>query len=96
MPVSDKEIIQMFQRYLASKDPSEIDKLDVRELATTEARLTINGTNQNFTAVMKSQVAKLEQQENRKHESKIRAWNLITGLLLGLVTAGVSTWLFGT
>ncbi|WP_146209026.1 hypothetical protein [Halomonas sp. A11-A] len=96
MSVPDHEIVKMFQRYLASSDPSEIDTLDAQELAAAEARLSIRGTNPTFTAVMKVQIAKLEQKENRRYESKIRAWNLFTGLLLGLVIAGVSAWAFGT
>ena len=92
--VLDHEIVKMFQRYLASNDSSEIDGLNARDLKVAEARLSIRGTNQQFTAVMKTQIAKLEQVEHRKHESKIRAWNLVTGLILGLVIAGVSAWLF--
>ena len=95
-PVSDHEIVKMFQRYLASNDSSEIDGLNAQDLISAEARLSIHGANQQFTAVMKTQIAKLEQVEHRKHESKIRAWNLVTGLILGLVIAGVSAWLFRT
>ncbi|ERS13543.1 hypothetical protein Q668_13540 [Alcanivorax sp. PN-3] len=86
----------MFQRYLASSDPSEIDNLDAQELTAAEARLSICGMNRTFTAVMKVQIAKLELKENRRYDSKIRAWNLFTGLLLGLVIAGASAWAFGT
>jgi|UPI0007869AF6 hypothetical protein len=96
MSVPDHEIVKMFQRYLASSDPSEIDNLDAQELTAAEARLSIRGTNPTFTAVMKVQIAKLELKENRRYESKIRAWNLLTGLLLGLVIAGASAWAFGT
>lgn len=95
MPVPDNELVRMFQRYLASSDPREIDNLDAQELAVAEARLSIRGTNPTFLAVMKIQIAKLEQKENRRYESKIRAWNLVTGLLVGLFIAGVSELAFG-
>lgn len=96
MSVPDHEIVKMFQRYLASSDPREIDNLDAQELTAAESRLSIRGTNPTFTAMMKVQIAKLELKENRRYESKIRAWNLFTGLLLGLVIAGASAWAFGT
>ncbi len=97
--VPDHEIVKMFQRYLASNDSSEIDGLNAQDLIAADARLSIHGANQQITALMKTQIAKLEQVEqveHRKHESKIRAWNLVTGLILGLVIAGVSAWLFRT
>lgn len=95
MPVPDNEIVKMFQRYLGSSDSREIDKLDAQELAAAEARLRLGGTNPDFTAVLKAQIARLEQIESRKHESKVRALNLVTGLVLGLIIAGVSAWAFG-
>jgi hypothetical protein len=94
--VPDHEIVKMFQRYLASNDSSEIDDLNAQALRAAEARVSICGTNQQFTAVMKTQIAKLEQVEQREYESKVRAWNLVTGLILGLVIAGVSAWIFHT
>jgi hypothetical protein len=94
--VSDKEIIAMFQRYLGNNDPSEINKLKVEELVLAEARLRLNGTNPNFCEIIKNKTKDLELKEARKHESKIRAWNLVTGLFLGLTIAGVGAWLFNT
>jgi len=94
MPVPDNEIVNMFQRYLASSDPSEIDNLDVQELMAAEARLSVRGTSPTIMAVMKVQIAMLEKKEIRRHESKVRAWNLLTGFLLGIAIAGVSAWIF--
>lgn len=96
MPVPDNEIVKMFQRYLANGDPSEIDTLDAKDLVSTEARLSLRGMNPNFTAVMKTQIAKLEQKENRRHQSRIRALGLVTALFVGLVIAGISALAFGT
>ena len=94
--IPDKEIVSMFQRYLASKDPSEVNKLNVEELAVVEVRLGLKGINPNFREAIKNKIKELELKEARKHESKIRAWNLVTGLILGLTIAGVATWLFST
>lgn len=89
-PISDREVVKLFQRYLTSKDSSEIDQLRVSDLYAAEARLALQGTNPQFIAVIRSQIARLEQEENRMYESRIRVWNLVTGLILGLVIAGIS------
>ena len=85
----------MFQRFLATNDPSEIDKLKAKDLAASEARMGLHFVNPSFREVIKNKVKELEQREARKHESKIRGWNLVTGILIGLVIAGLSKWLFG-
>ena len=94
--VPDNEIIRIFQRYLASSDPSEINKLELEELVAAEARLSLLGMNPGFSAVMKSKIKELELKEARKYESRIRAWNLVTGLILGLVISGIAAWFFNT
>jgi hypothetical protein len=91
--ISDREIVSMFQRYLSDNDPSEINKLKAEELSAAEARLGLKGINPSFREVMKNKVRDLELKEARKHESKIRAWNLVTGLILGVTIAGIAAWL---
>jgi hypothetical protein len=91
---ADPEIVKMFQRYLSSSDSSEIDQLDLEELVAAEQRLGIQGINPAFRETIKSQIRKLELKKVRKHESKIRALNIFTGLILGLVISGFSAWLF--
>ena len=93
---SDKEIISMFQHYLSTNDSSEIDKLNSEELAVAEVRLGLKGINPTFRDAIKNKIKDLELKESRKHESRIRAWNLVTGLILGLTIAGISAWLFST
>lgn len=94
--ITEKEIITMFQRYLASNDPTEVNQLKAEELAAAEARMGLSCTNPHFREVIKNKIKDLELNETRKHESKIRAWNLITGLILGLTIAGIAAWLFST
>jgi len=94
--ISDKEIISMFQRYLATNDPSEVNKLNAEELAIAEVRLGLQGINPNFREVIKNKIKDLEVKEARKHESRIRAWDLVAGLILGLTIAGLAAWLFST
>ena len=94
--LSEKEIVSMFKRYLSSNDSSEVDKLDARELAAVEARLGLLSINPSFREVIKNKIKDLELKEARKHESKIRALNLVVGLILGVTIAGLAAWLFNT
>ena len=94
--IKDNEIVSIFQRYLANHDPSEINRLTLEELVSADERLGIRGINPNFRTVIRNKIKELELKESRKHESKIRAWNLVTGLILGLTIAGVAAWLFTT
>ena len=86
----------MFQRYLGSNDPSEVNKLNAEELSLVEARLSLRCMSPIFRQVIRDKIRDLELKEARRHESKIRAWNLITGLILGLTIAGLAAWLFST
>ncbi len=86
----------MFQRYLSSNDPGEVNKLKSQELAVVEARLGLKSINPSFREVIKNKIKDLELKEARKYESKIRAWNLVVGLILGLTIAGIAAWLFNT
>jgi len=91
---SEKQIISMFQRYLGSGDSSEIDELNIKDLVAAEEKMGLRGINPNFREVIKNKIRDLELKDARKHESKIRALNLITGLILGLVISGITAWLF--
>lgn len=94
--ITDKEVISMFQRYLSSSDPSEIYKVELADLVAAYERIRIRGINPTFAEVIKNKIKELELKEARQHESKIRAWNLITGLILGITIAGIAAWLFAT
>lgn len=94
--ITDKEIISIFQRYLANNDPSEINKIKLEELVAAEERLGLRGINPDFRVVIKNKINDLKLKEASKHESRIRAWNLVTGLILGLTIAGIAAWLFNT
>ena len=94
--ITDKEIISVFQKYLADNDSSEINKMKLQDLVAAEERLGLKGINADFRAVIKNKIKELELKEARKYESKIRAWNLFTGLILGLTIAGITAWLFNT
>ena len=94
--ITDKEIVSIFQRYLANNDPSEINKIKLQDLVAAEERLGLRGINADFRAVIKNKIKDLELKEARKYESRIRAWSLVTGLIIGLTIAGIAAWLFNT
>lgn len=92
----DNEIVSMFQRYLGNNDPSEINKIKLEELISADERLGLRDINSNFRVVIKNKIKELELKETRKYESKIRAWNLVTGLIIGLTIASITAWIFNT
>ena len=92
--ITDQEVITMFRRFLASNDSSEIDKLKAQDLAAVEARMGLRQVSPEFRNVIKNKIKDLELRETREYESKVRAWNLVTGFVLGLAVAGVSAWMF--
>ena len=92
--ISNDEIISMFKRYISSKDSREIDKLKSEELIIAEARLGMMGINPDFREIIKNKIKDLQIKESRKYESKIRAWNLVTGLILGLTISGIASFIF--
>lgn len=92
--MSDREIVSIFQRYLSSNDPSEINQINAEDLAAAEASLRLKGVNPQFLELIKNKLRDLELRESRRYESKVRAWNLVTGFIIGLAVAGVASLLF--
>lgn len=90
------EIIAAFQRYLSTNDTSEIDNFSLKELRSADEQLGQRDVGAGFRIAIKNKISEFELQDTRKHESKIRAWNLVTGVLIGLVVAGLAAWLFKT
>ena len=81
--------------YCEEESFNDLDFCKILELrAITKERL--KSINPSFREVIRNKIKDLELKEARKHESKIRAWNLVVGLILGLTIAGVAAWLFNT
>ena len=83
-----QEIVAMFQRFLSTGDDTEISQLTLRDIKSADEQLGQRDIGAGF------RIADLQSAEQRKHESKIRAWNLVTGIVIGLVIAGLSALLF--
>lgn len=90
------EIVAAFQRYLSTNDTSEIDNFSLKELCSADEQLGQRDVGADFRIAIKNKISELELQDTRKHEGKIRAWNLVTGVLIGLVVTGLAAWLFKT
>jgi hypothetical protein len=88
------EIVATFQRYLSTNDTSETDNFSLKELRSADEQLGQRDVGANFRIAIKNRISELELNETRKHESKIRAWNLLTGILIGVVVMGLGAWLF--
>jgi len=91
-----REIVAAFQRYLSTSDTKEINGFSLKELRFADEQLGLRDANAGFRLAIQNQIKDIELQESRKHERKIRAWNLVTGILIGLVVSGLSAWLFKT
>ena len=102
MRISDQrkqEVIAAFQRSFKCDNHDEIESISLIELRQADEMLGNRDINAGFRLAMQNRIKELESQENkteqRQHESKIRAWNLVKGILIGLVIAGLAKWLFG-
>ena len=94
-----QEIIAAFQRSFKRDNRDEIESITLIELRQADEMLGKSDISSGFRLSMQNKVRELESSESKKeqrqHESKIRAWNLVTGILIGLVIAGIAKWLFG-
>jgi len=91
-----QEVVATFQRYLSNNDTSEINNYSLEELRSADEQLGQRDVGSGFRIAIQNKIKDLELIEARVHESKIRAWNLLTGVLIGVVVVGIATWLFST
>ena len=89
-----QEIVAAFQRSFKRDNKEEIEAINITELKQADEMLGNRDINAGFRLAMQNRIKELEINEQRQHESKIRAWNLVTGVLIGLVIWGLAEWLF--
>lgn len=107
--ISDNEILKMFQRYLSTSDPSEVNKLNPDVLAAAESRLALKGINRDFLEAIKNKrkdlmemacesARKAEKEvdirEQRKYEKQVRIGSIITAFAVGVAVTIASQWLW--
>jgi hypothetical protein len=89
-----------FQSFAKSGDASKITGFSLDELREANYQLGDRDKKTGWRIALTDKIAELEKadekSEERKHQSKIRAWQLIVGILIALLIAGLSKILFGT
>jgi len=102
MRISDQrkhEIVSAFQRSFKRDNKDEIGSIDLAELSQADEMLGNRDLNAGFRLAMRNRTKELKaaasKDEQRTYESRVRAWTLIPGILIGLVIAGLAEWIFG-
>lgn len=94
-----QEITAVFQRSLSRENDDEIESISLVELLQVDEMLGNRDVNAGFRLAIRNRIKDLETKEStieqRHYESKIRALNLVSGIVIGLVIAGVAKLLFG-
>ena len=90
----DSEIVAAFQRYLASNDAGEIDAFSLQELRSVDEQLGERDINTGYRIAIQNKISDLKLKETRKYDCKLRAMNLLVGILIGFVIAGLVGGLF--
>lgn len=97
MPISPDSwrLIAAFQRFIKNNDKREIEQFSLSELERADQELGQKDLQANFRLAIKSQIASLLKRVDRKHESKVRALQVVVALVAALAVAGLSKYLFG-
>jgi hypothetical protein len=74
---------------------TEIESYCLTELRRIDQQLGSVDIDAGYRLAIKNRIAELEKLEETKHESKIRAWQLVVGIIAALVIAGLTKLLFG-
>ena len=90
------EIVAAFQRYLANNATSEIGAYSLQELRSADEQLGEKDVSAGYRIAIQNKIKDLELKEKRKYECKLRALNLLAGILIGFVIAGSVAGLLNT
>ena len=90
-----QEIIATFQVSFKRDNSADIERIPLSDLRDADAMLGDRDLNAGYRIAMRNRISDLDKVEARSHESKVRAWNLVTGILIGLVIYGLAQALFG-
>lgn len=91
------QIASAFQASFKRDNSAEIDAFSVAELRDVDEMLGERDLNAGYRIALRNRIRDLEashsQREQRAHESYIRAWNLVIGLVAGILGTILATWL---
>ena len=98
MPMSQEawKVVAAFQRFVKDNDKSGIESFTLGELQHADQQLGNRDENTNFRLAIQNRIADLQQKDQRKHESRIRAWQVVVGIIVALAIAGLTKLVFGT
>lgn len=90
-----QEIVAAFGAMFKRDNSEQVESYSLSELRDANAMLADRDLNAGFRIALQNRIADLGKGDDRKHESKVRAWNLATGIIIGLVIAGLGKLMFG-
>jgi len=90
-----REKVAAFGANFKRDNSEQVESYSLSELRDADAMLADRDLNAGFRIALRNRIGDLEKGDDRKHESKVRAWNLVTGIVIGLVVAGLASLLFG-
>ena len=89
-----REILAAFGAMFKRDNTEQVESYPLSELRDADAMLGDRDLNAGYRIALRNRIAVLDKGEDRQHESKVRAWNLVTGIIIGLVIAGLAKLLF--
>lgn len=94
-----QEIVAAFQRSFKRDNSEEIEPFSLQDLRQVDEMLGDRDINSGFRLALRNRIKDLEtagqRSEQRSHESKVRAWTFVVGIVTGLVISGLAKLIFG-
>lgn len=90
------KVVSAFQRFVKHNDKSEIKSFTLAELQNADQQLGSKDSNAGFRIALRNQIADLQLKDQRKHESGIRAWQIVVGVIVALAITGLTKLVFGS
>ena len=90
-----REIVAAFGANFKRDNSEQVESYSLPELRDADAMLADRDLNAGFRIALRNRIADLEKGDDRKHESKVRALNLVTGIIIGLLIYGLGQLIFG-
>ena len=91
------EIMAVFQASFKRDNDKEVAAVPLRELREADEMLGDRDLNAGFRLALRNRIREIEASEEevrrRRYESHIRAWNLVIGIVAGILIGVVTTWL---
>jgi len=87
------EVMSIFQASFKRDNSADVDRLTLAELRDTDEMLRDRDLNAGFRLALRNRIKHLEEKQGQRRESYVRAWNLVVGVLAGILITVAATWL---